>query len=187
MIYCISYHVLCRVNYCICNSSICPRPVLYKVLNNTMYTEYIRYRVKYKTCNNSTCRRLARVIPTPPQLSKITPTTCQIGTQNTSLPCRVLKSLLDVFVFKIIICLAQQTTKKFSFRDLSTMRVIFSIIENVVMKCDKICNASNIFRMRHNSRIFQDRIERNVIFSNFQQVIDLFSQKRVSFLRWVVS
>ena len=147
MIYCISYHVLYRVNYCICNSSICPRPVLYKVLNNTMYTEYIRYRVKYKTCNNSTCRRLARVIPTPPQLSKITPTTCQIGTQNTSLPSRVLKSLLDVFVFKIIICLGKQ-------QDLSTIRVIFSIIENVGMKCDKICNASNIFRMRHNSRIF---------------------------------
>ena len=107
MIYCISYHVLYRVNYCICNSSICPRPVLYKVQNNTMYTKYtkyIRYRVKYKTCNNSTCRRLAHVIPTPPQLSKITPTTCQIGTQNkiykktqlqkhsTNLQCGVLKS-----------------------------------------------------------------------------------------------
>ena len=108
MIYCISYHVLYRVNYCICNSSICPRPVLYKVLNNIMCTEYTRYRVKNKTCNNSTCRTLAHVIPTPPQLSKITPTTCQIGTQNTSLPSRVLKSLLNVFVFKITICLGKQ-------------------------------------------------------------------------------
>ena len=132
MIYCISYHVLYRVNYCICNSSICPRPLLYKVLNNIMYTEYTRYRVKYKTCNNSTCRRLAHAIPTPPQLSKITPTTCQIGTQNTSLPSRVLKSLLNVFVFKITICLGKQEDFVF-FKDLCTMRVIFSMIENVRM------------------------------------------------------
>ena len=106
MIYFISYHVLYRVNYCICNSSICPRPVLYKVLNNIMYTEYTRYRVKYKTCNNSTCRRLAHAIPTPPQLSKITPTTCQIGTQNTSLPSSIWNLCWVFSCWKLLYALA---------------------------------------------------------------------------------